>query len=100
MLFRSQTATEKEPRKVYLCTLCGQPKRRETGHSRLDGVAHCTVASGGKSVEAWLAEQRDATPAAAALPAATTPPQLLHFPLQRGQSDRDTVASPGSLDVF
>ena len=50
---------EKEPRKVYLCSLCGQPKRRETGHSRLGGVAHCTVASGGKSVEAWLAEQRD-----------------------------------------
>ncbi|KAJ8007967.1 hypothetical protein DPEC_G00099840 [Dallia pectoralis] len=32
-----------------MCNLCGQLKRKDTGHSRIDGTSFCSVASGGKS---------------------------------------------------
>ncbi|KAL0966864.1 hypothetical protein UPYG_G00301130 [Umbra pygmaea] len=43
----------------YKCGKCGQPKRRETGHSQFGSVSFCS-ATGGKTVEDWLAEMRDA----------------------------------------
>ncbi|KAJ7983613.1 hypothetical protein DPEC_G00375190 [Dallia pectoralis] len=52
-----------KPRKVqtqYMCNRCGQPRRKDTGHSRIGGNSFCSVASGGKSVEEWVAEQKDA----------------------------------------
>lgn len=53
-----------QPRKAprqFLCSKCGLPKRKDTGHTQFGGTHFCSVASGGKSVEVWLAEQRDAT---------------------------------------
>ncbi|KAJ7985052.1 hypothetical protein DPEC_G00361140 [Dallia pectoralis] len=52
-----------KPRMVqtqYMCNRCGQPRRKDTGHSRIGGNSFCSVASGGKSVEEWVAEQKDA----------------------------------------
>ncbi|XP_056120618.1 uncharacterized protein LOC130097702 [Rhinichthys klamathensis goyatoka] len=42
----------------YKCSKCGQPKRLETGHSQYGSVSFCS-ATGGKTVEQWLAEMRD-----------------------------------------
>lgn len=42
----------------YKCSKCGQPKRKETGHSQYGSVSFCS-ATGGKTVEQWLAEMRD-----------------------------------------
>lgn len=42
---------EGRPRQ-YACSKCGQPKRMETGHTRIGGVSYCATA-GGKSVEEW-----------------------------------------------
>ncbi|XP_062340201.1 uncharacterized protein LOC134038681 [Osmerus eperlanus] len=53
-----------QPRKAtrqFLCSKCGLPKRKDTGHSHFGGSYFCSVSSGGKSVEVWLAEQRDAS---------------------------------------
>ncbi|KAL0961650.1 hypothetical protein UPYG_G00353430 [Umbra pygmaea] len=44
---------------VYRCGKCGQPKRKETGHSQFGSVSFY-AAAGGKTVEQWLAEMRDA----------------------------------------
>ncbi|XP_063066392.1 uncharacterized protein LOC134458163 [Engraulis encrasicolus] len=41
-----------------ICSLCGQPKNAEFGHSRTSSATFCSRASGGKSVEDWLAEQK------------------------------------------
>lgn len=41
-----------------ICSLCGQPKSAEFGHSRTSSATFCSRASGGKSVEEWLAEQK------------------------------------------
>ncbi|TDG95923.1 hypothetical protein EPR50_G00243810 [Perca flavescens] len=41
----------------YICRLCGQSKRLETGHTRVGGVAYCATV-GGKSVEEWTAERK------------------------------------------
>ncbi|XP_051792903.1 uncharacterized protein LOC127530328 isoform X1 [Acanthochromis polyacanthus] len=40
------------------CTKCGQPKTKEFGHSRFGSATFCPTFSGGKSLEEWLAEQR------------------------------------------
>ncbi|KAK7157004.1 hypothetical protein R3I94_006915 [Phoxinus phoxinus] len=40
------------------CRKCGQPKRRETGHTRYGNVHFCSAAAG-KSVEDWLREMKD-----------------------------------------
>ncbi|XP_015252760.1 PREDICTED: uncharacterized protein LOC107099224 [Cyprinodon variegatus] len=41
--------------KGYLCSKCGQPKRLDTGHTRVAGVSYCAT-FGGKSVEEWKKE--------------------------------------------
>lgn len=41
------------------CRTCGQPKRRETGHTRYGNVHFCSAAAAGKSVEEWLREMKD-----------------------------------------
>ncbi|CAM4570435.1 unnamed protein product [Leuciscus chuanchicus] len=43
---------------VQKCRKCGQPKRRETGHTRYGNVHFCSAAAG-KSVEDWLREMKD-----------------------------------------
>lgn len=43
---------------VQKCRKCGQPKRRETGHTRY-GYVHFCAAAAGKSVEDWLREMKD-----------------------------------------
>ncbi|XP_059917972.1 nascent polypeptide-associated complex subunit alpha, muscle-specific form-like isoform X2 [Gadus macrocephalus] len=40
------------------CRKCGQPRRRETGHTRHRGEHFCSVAAG-KSVEDWLREKKE-----------------------------------------
>lgn len=40
------------------CSKCGQPKTKEFGHSRYGNATFCLRASNGKSLEEWLAEQR------------------------------------------
>ena len=45
---------------VHKCSKCGQPRRRETGHSRHGGEYFCSVAAG-QSVEDWLREKRSGT---------------------------------------
>ncbi len=40
------------------CNECGQPKTKEFGHSRYGNVTFCSRASTGKSLDDWLAEQR------------------------------------------
>ncbi|XP_041836778.1 uncharacterized protein LOC121636980 [Melanotaenia boesemani] len=41
----------------YTCRKCGQPKRLDTGHTRIAGVAYC-AAVGGKTVDKWREEMR------------------------------------------
>ncbi|RVE66931.1 hypothetical protein OJAV_G00112270 [Oryzias javanicus] len=41
----------------YTCTKCGQPKRLDTGHTRIDGVSYC-AAVGGKTVQEWTAQMK------------------------------------------
>ncbi|KAK1167306.1 hypothetical protein AOXY_G12027 [Acipenser oxyrinchus oxyrinchus] len=55
----SNTGKRKYERKraENLYSLCGQPKRKEFGHSRFGNVAFCSVSSG-KTVEQWLVEIR------------------------------------------
>ncbi|CAL8269663.1 unnamed protein product [Gadus morhua 'NCC'] len=43
---------------VHKCSKCGQPRRRETGHSRHGGEYFCSVAAG-QSVEDWLREKKE-----------------------------------------
>ncbi|XP_051250938.1 uncharacterized protein LOC127360565 [Dicentrarchus labrax] len=43
---------------VQKCRKCGQPKRRETGHTRY-GSGHFCSAAAGKSVEDWLREMKE-----------------------------------------
>ncbi|CAL8269666.1 unnamed protein product [Gadus morhua 'NCC'] len=43
---------------VQKCSKCGQPRRRETGHSRHGGEFFCSVAAG-QSVEDWLREKKE-----------------------------------------
>ncbi len=40
------------------CNECGQPKTKEFGHSRYGNAMFCSRASTGKSLDDWLAEQR------------------------------------------
>ncbi len=40
------------------CSKCGQPKTKEFGHSRYGNATFCSRASDGKSLDDWLAEQR------------------------------------------
>ncbi len=40
------------------CSKCGQPKTKEFGHSRYGNTTFCSRASDGKSLDDWLAEQR------------------------------------------
>ncbi len=40
------------------CNECGQPKTKEFGHSRYGNATFCSRASTGKSLDDWLAEQR------------------------------------------
>ncbi|MEQ2190308.1 hypothetical protein GOODEAATRI_034416, partial [Goodea atripinnis] len=42
----------------YLCSKCNQPKRLDTGHTRIGGVSYC-ASFGGKSVEEWRKEMKD-----------------------------------------
>ncbi|KAK5605738.1 hypothetical protein CRENBAI_006887 [Crenichthys baileyi] len=42
----------------YLCGKCNQPKRLDTGHTRIGGVSYCAT-FGGKSVEEWRKEVKD-----------------------------------------
>ena len=42
---------------VHKCSKCGQPRRRETGHSRHGREYFCSVAAG-QSVEDWLREKK------------------------------------------
>ncbi|KAK0142136.1 hypothetical protein N1851_020175 [Merluccius polli] len=46
---------------VQKCRKCGQPKRRETGHSRYRSEHFCSAAAG-KSVEDWLREMKERDP--------------------------------------
>lgn len=41
-----------------MCSKCGQPKTKEFGHSRYGNATFCLAASNGKSLDDWLAEQR------------------------------------------
>ncbi len=41
-----------------MCSKCGQPKTKEFGHSRYGNATFCSCASDGKSLDDWLAEQR------------------------------------------
>ncbi|KAM3599333.1 uncharacterized protein V6R79_003950 [Siganus canaliculatus] len=50
---------EVRPR-LYVCSKCGQPKRIETGHTRIRGVSYCATA-GGRSVEEWSRKMRRQT---------------------------------------
>ncbi|CAL8342029.1 unnamed protein product [Arctogadus glacialis] len=43
---------------VQKCRKCGQPRRKETGHSRHGREFFCSVAAG-KSVEDWLREKKE-----------------------------------------
>ena len=45
---------------AHKCSKCGQPRRRETGHSRHGREYFCSVAAG-QSVEDWLREKRSGT---------------------------------------
>ncbi|XP_034035017.1 BCL-6 corepressor-like protein 1 [Thalassophryne amazonica] len=40
------------------CSKCGEPKSKDFGHSRFGSATFCPSFSGGKSLEQWLAEQR------------------------------------------
>ncbi|XP_078795050.1 uncharacterized protein LOC144988490 [Oryzias latipes] len=40
------------------CSKCGQPKTKEYGHSRYKNATFCSRASNGRSLDDWLAEQR------------------------------------------
>ncbi|KAL2080702.1 hypothetical protein ACEWY4_024495 [Coilia grayii] len=42
----------------HVCGLCGQPRRKETGHSRYRSDTFCAVTAG-RSVEDWLREMRE-----------------------------------------
>ncbi|XP_056440401.1 WAS/WASL-interacting protein family member 3-like [Gadus chalcogrammus] len=43
---------------AHKCSKCGQPRRRETGHSRHGREYFCSVAAG-QSVEDWLREKKE-----------------------------------------
>ncbi|CAL8374315.1 unnamed protein product [Boreogadus saida] len=49
---------------VQKCSKCGQPRRRETGHSRYGREYFCCVAAG-QSVEDWLREKKEGDPGGA-----------------------------------
>lgn len=65
---RRRRALEKEsgvPKRKYvrgvtfnMCSKCGQPKTKEFGHSRYGNATFCLRTSNGKSLDDWLAEQR------------------------------------------
>ncbi|XP_015252759.1 PREDICTED: uncharacterized protein LOC107099223 [Cyprinodon variegatus] len=44
--------------KQYICKKCGQPKRLDTGHSRIRGVSYC-AAFEGQAVEEWMKKMND-----------------------------------------
>nr|XP_040058123.1 proline-rich protein 12-like [Gasterosteus aculeatus aculeatus] len=50
-----QVLPPKNPRQQYTCSKCGQPKKLESGHNRLYGVAY-SAAVGGNTVEKWREE--------------------------------------------
>ncbi|XP_057184137.1 uncharacterized protein LOC130550641 [Triplophysa rosa] len=41
-----------------MCSKCGQPKTKEFGHSQYGNATFCLRSSNGKSLDDWLAEQR------------------------------------------
>ncbi|XP_030589839.1 uncharacterized protein LOC115783243 [Archocentrus centrarchus] len=45
----------------YTCSKCGQPKRLDTGHTRIAGVSYC-AAVGGKTVEEWKEDMKRRDP--------------------------------------
>ncbi|XP_016104298.1 cyclin-dependent kinase inhibitor 1C-like [Sinocyclocheilus grahami] len=45
-------------RKDYTCTRCGQPRKKEFGHTRVGSFYFCATAEG-KTLEEWLHEKRN-----------------------------------------
>ncbi|XP_067280900.1 uncharacterized protein [Pseudorasbora parva] len=45
-------------RKDYTCRQCGQPRRKEFGHSRVGSLNFCATAEG-KTLEEWLRDERN-----------------------------------------
>lgn len=48
--------TQQPPRKEYTCGQCGQPRRKEFGHTRVGSLFFCATAEG-KTLEEWLKER-------------------------------------------
>ncbi|XP_030594132.1 predicted GPI-anchored protein 58 [Archocentrus centrarchus] len=46
---------------LYACSKCGQPRRLDTGHTRIAGVSYC-AAVGGKTVEEWKEDMKRCDP--------------------------------------
>ncbi|XP_058628833.1 uncharacterized protein LOC131538758 [Onychostoma macrolepis] len=46
------------PRKEYTCSRCGQPRKKEFGHTRVGSLFFCATAEG-KTVEEWLQEREN-----------------------------------------
>nr|XP_054600042.1 uncharacterized protein LOC107372644 [Nothobranchius furzeri] len=55
-----QAPPSKTARQQFTCSKCGQPKRLDTGHTRIAGVSYCATV-GGKSVEEWKKEMKTKT---------------------------------------
>uniref|UniRef100_A0A1A8L6P8 Uncharacterized protein n=1 Tax=Nothobranchius pienaari TaxID=704102 RepID=A0A1A8L6P8_9TELE len=55
-----QAPPSKTARQQFTCSKCGQPKRLDTGHTRIAGVSYC-ASVGGKSVEEWKEEMKSKT---------------------------------------
>nr|XP_054591764.1 uncharacterized protein LOC129156180 [Nothobranchius furzeri] len=55
-----QAPPSKTARQQFTCSKCGQPKRLDTGHTRIAGVSYC-ASVGGKSVEEWKKEMKSKT---------------------------------------
>ncbi|MEQ2227297.1 hypothetical protein ILYODFUR_036267 [Ilyodon furcidens] len=49
---------QRKQQQHYLCGKCNQPKRLDTGHTRIGGVSYWAT-FGGKSVEEWRKEMKD-----------------------------------------
>ncbi|KAJ7985053.1 hypothetical protein DPEC_G00361150 [Dallia pectoralis] len=46
----------------FPCGICGNPKRKEFGHSQYKGEHFCEAAGGGKTAQQWLDEKRGPEP--------------------------------------
>ncbi|XP_077101858.1 uncharacterized protein LOC143753439 isoform X1 [Siphateles boraxobius] len=51
---------QQRERKDYTCSRCGQPRKKEFGHTRVGSFFFCATAEG-KTVEEWLQERRNAS---------------------------------------